>query len=78
MTVAVAVKAVNIYTAGQSRTFLNGKTNSRMTGKPLRVVPYGCYGNAVVVEVGGCGHYMGESTFWIEEGDTLGAGFLVK
>ena len=49
-----------------------------MTGKPLRVVPYGCYDDAVVVEVSGRSHYIGECSFWVEEDDELGAGFLVK
>lgn len=63
---------------GQTRTFLNSKTNSQMTGKPLKVVPYGRYGDAVVMEVGGRGHYTGECLFWVEQGDELGEGFLVK
>lgn len=66
------------YTLGQTRTFLNSKTNSQMTGKPLKVVSYGRYGDAVVIEVGGRGHYTGECSFWVEQGDKLGAGFLVK
>ena len=49
-----------------------------MTGKPLKVVHYGRYDDAVVVEVGGRGHYTGESSFWVEQGDKLGAGFLIK
>ena len=69
---------VRIISVGQSRMFINSKTNSRMTGKPLRVVTYGCYDDAVVVEVSGSGHYTGECSFWVEEGDRLGAGFLVK
>ena len=51
---------------GQNRTFCNARTHSTMTGKPLKVVPYGCYGDAVVVEVRGRGHYMGESSFWAD------------
>jgi hypothetical protein len=69
---------VYIISVGQSRTFINSKTNSRMTGKPLRVVTCGCYDDAVVAEVSGSGHYMGECSFWVEESDKLGAGFLVK
>ena len=49
-----------------------------MSGKPLRVVPYGCYDDAVVVEVGGRGHYVGECSFWKEDGDKIGVGFLVR
>ena len=57
---------------------MNGKTNSAMTAKPLKVVPYGRYDDAVVVEVSGRGHYIGESSFWLDEGDELGVGFLVE
>ena len=64
--------------AGESRVFANSKVNSKMTGKPLRMVSYGCYDDAVVVEVGGRGHYVGECSFWQEEDDKLGAGFLIK
>ena len=42
-----------------------------MTGKLSKVVPYGHYGDAVAVEVGGRGHYMGECSFWAEQGDKL-------
>lgn len=49
-----------------------------MTGMPLKVVSYGSYEDAVVVEVAGCGHYLGECSFWSEEDDKLGAGFLIK
>ena len=67
-----------MHSAGQSRKFVNSKLKSTMSGKPLRLVPYGCHDNAVVVEVGGRGHYVGECSFWKEEDDKMGAGFLVK
>ena len=57
---------------------MNGKVNSRFTGKPLRTVKYGCYDDAVVVEVGGSAYYTGESQFRWEEDDELAKGFLVK
>ena len=63
---------------GQKKVFVNGKVNSRFTGKLLRTVKYGCYDDAVVVEVWGRGYYMGESQFWWEEEDELAKGFLVK
>ena len=62
---------------GQTRTFLNAKTSSWMTGKPSKVVPYDHYSDAVAIEVGGRGHYTGECSFWAEQGDKLGAGFLI-
>ena len=62
---------------GEKRTFQNGKTGSSMTSVPLRVEPYGCYDNAVVVEVSGRGYYTGEASFWMEEEDPKARGFLI-
>lgn len=64
--------------AGEKRTFLNGKTKSEMTGMPIRVQPYGGYSDAVVVEVSGRGYYTGEASYWMEEGDPRGNGFLIR
>ena len=64
--------------AGEKRTFVNGKTRSEMTAMPVRVEPYGCYGNAVVVEVSGHGYYTGEASYWMEEDDPMARGFLIK
>ncbi len=63
---------------GLRKTFLNGKTGSEMTAMPVRVEPCGCYDDAIVVEVSGCGYYIGESSFWLEEDDALGKGFLIR
>ena len=57
---------------------MNAKTRSKMTGRPLKIEACGCYDDAVVIEIGGRGHFVGECSFWAEEGDELGAGFLVK
>jgi len=57
---------------------MNAKVGSKFTGKLLRTLKYGCYDDAVVVEVGGRGYYAGESRFWWEEQDELAKGFLVK
>ena len=62
---------------GEKRTFMNGKTGSTMTAKPVKVQPYGCYSNAVVVEVSGCGYYTGEASYWMEEEDPKAKGFLI-
>ncbi len=48
-----------------------------MTGMPVRVEKYGCYDNAVVVEVSGRGYYTGEASFKMEEGDPRATGFLI-
>lgn len=70
-------KGLVIVCAGEKRTFMNGKTGSIMTGMPIRVEPYGCYTNAVVVEVSGCGYYTGEASYWMEEGDPKARGFRI-
>ena len=57
---------------------MSGKVGSIMTGMPIRVVPFGGYSDAVVVEVSGHGHYNGEATFCMEEEDPLAKGFLIK
>ena len=63
--------------AGEKRAFVNGKTDSELTGTPMRVEPYGCYDKAVVVEVCGRGYYTGEGTYWTEEDDPKADGFLI-
>lgn len=64
---------------GQRRAFVNSKVGSEFTGTPVRVVKYGCYDDAVVVEVCGKGHYCGESSFSWEPDDQLAAaGFLLR
>lgn len=60
---------------GQEQTFRNPKVGSKFTGKALRVEPIGSYDDAVVVEVGGRGHYVGEATWRTETGDELTEGF---
>ena len=64
--------------AGCTRKFINSKVGSIMEGKVAEVVAYGNYEKAVVVEVSGCGHYTGEASFWVDKGDNLAPGFLVK
>ena len=63
---------------GQKKTFVNPKVGSKFTGKPLRVESVGCYSDAVVVEVGGRGCYVGEGKWRMEPGDDLAGGFLVQ
>lgn len=52
-------------------------TGARFTGEVLRPVSCGAK-EAVVVRVGGQACYMGEAKFWLEEGDEIGKGFLLK
>lgn len=52
-------------------------TGSRFTGEVLRAAACGVR-EAVVVRVGGQAHYMGEARYWLEEGDEIGKGFLLR
>lgn len=44
-------------------------------GTVLREEQYGGH-SAVVVQVSGRGHYLGEAKYWQEEEDKIGRGFL--
>ena len=62
--------------AGQVCEF-QSVTGARFTGEVLE--PTTCGPNpAVIVRVGGEAHYTGEARFWLEEGDEIGRGFLLK
>ena len=52
-------------------------TGSRFTGE---VVGTGACGQrpAVTVRVGGKAHYTGEARYWLEDGDEIGKGFLLR
>ncbi len=52
-------------------------TGSRFTGEVLHATTCGAR-EAVVVRVGGQAHYMGEARYWLEEGDEIGKGFLLR
>ena len=57
---------------------MNGKTGSTMTATPIRVQPFGCHSNAVVVEVCGRGYYTGKAEFTMEDKDPMKNGFLIQ
>eukprot|EP00057_Strongylocentrotus_purpuratus_P033529 XP_791727.1 PREDICTED: trans-L-3-hydroxyproline dehydratase [Strongylocentrotus purpuratus] len=60
----------------QTRTFRAGVTGSKFTGKAAERTKVGDF-EAVVVEVSGKGHFLGQSTFICEDDDLLEKGFLV-
>ena len=60
----------------QKRTFQNGNTGSTFTGKAVERTKVGDF-DAVVVEVSGKAHYVGQSTFFCEDDDEIGKGILV-
>ena len=63
---------------GQKRQFI-GKTGSVFQGEIVEVLPsYKDKKNAVIAKVTGSAKYVGRSQFYLEEGDELGRGFLMK
>ena len=63
---------------GQDKLFRQPKVGSEMQAKVVRTQVYDRYDDAVVVEVTGHAYYSGRAEFWLEEGDRLAEGFLVK
>ena len=61
---------------GDTRTF-ESIVGSRFTGSVARNVREGPH-DAIVARVGGRAFYSGTAEFWLEEGDELGRGFLVR
>lgn len=63
---------------GQKRQFI-GKTGSIFQGEIIKVLPsYKDKKNAVIVKVTGNAKYIARSQFYLEQGDELGRGFLMK
>ncbi|XP_077864863.1 trans-L-3-hydroxyproline dehydratase-like [Saccoglossus kowalevskii] len=64
-------------TLNKSRVFVNARTESNFSAKPVRQTKCGSY-DAVIIEVSGRPYYSGASVFTFEEDDPLKGGFLVK
>ncbi len=62
--------------AGERRAF-ESVVGSRFWGEVEGPAELGAL-EAVTVRVGGHAHFSGEARFWLEEGDDLGRGFLVR
>jgi len=56
---------------------IDSVTGARFTGEALRTDVCGAR-EAIVVRVGGQAYYTGEARYWLEEGDEIGKGFLLK
>lgn len=61
---------------GEERLF-ESIVGSRFTGSVARATTAGTY-PAIVARVGGHAYYCGKAEYWLEEGDELGRGFLVR
>lgn len=62
--------------AGQTRQF-QSITGAIFTGRAVRETTCGDF-KAVIVEVAGEAHSIGECRFWLEDGDAIGTGFLPR
>lgn len=62
---------------GQSRLF-ESIVGSRFTGEVARQVALADGRQGIVARVGGRAHYSGRAEYWVEDGDELGRGFLVR
>ena len=62
---------------GQQRLF-ESIVGSRFTGEVARTVALADGRSGIVVRVGGRSHYSGKAEYWLEDGDELGRGFLVR
>jgi trans-L-3-hydroxyproline dehydratase len=71
-----AMHAKGAVRIGEVRTF-ESIVGSRFTGAVARETRAGPH-RAVVARVGGRAHYCGRAEYWLEEGDELGRGFLVR
>ena len=61
---------------GQTRAF-ESITGAKFTGQAVRESTCGDF-KAVIVEVAGEAHYTGECRFYLEDGDDIGQGFLLR
>jgi trans-L-3-hydroxyproline dehydratase len=63
--------------AGEQRLF-ESIVGSRFAGSVARTVTLADGRPGIVARVGGRSHYSGRAEYWLEEGDELGRGFLVR
>ena len=59
------------------RCEIDSLTGARFTGEVVGVTSCGARA-AVTIRVGGQAHYSGEGRYWLEEGDEIGKGFLLR
>ena len=71
-----AMHAKGQIAVGQTRTF-ESIVGSRFTGAVARTTRAGDH-DAIIARVGGRAFYSGKAEYWVEDGDELGRGFLVR
>jgi len=62
---------------GEERSF-ESIVGSRFTGSVARRVTLADGRDGIVARIGGRAHYSGKAEYWLEDGDELGRGFLVR
>ncbi|BCH27998.1 proline racemase family protein [Mesorhizobium sp. L-8-3] len=62
---------------GEARLF-ESVVGSRFTGSVARTMTFPDGRAGIVARVGGQAYYSGTAEYWLEDGDTLGRGFLVR
>lgn len=62
---------------GEPRLF-KSIVGSRFTGEVARTIALADGRQGIVARVGGRAHYSGKAEYWVEDGDELGRGFLVR
>jgi proline racemase len=71
-----AMHAKGMITIGETRRF-ESIVGSVFTGAVERTTSAGTH-DAIIARVGGQAYYSGKAEYWIEDGDALGRGFLVR
>ena len=69
--------AKGLIAEGRPRVF-ESIVGSRFTGAVARTLALADGRPGIVARVGGQAHYSGRAEYWLEDGDTLGRGFLVR
>jgi trans-L-3-hydroxyproline dehydratase len=72
-----AMHAKGETSVGETRVFAS-IVGSRFTGSVARATSLADGRAGIIARVGGQAYYSGKAEYWLEEGDTLGGGFLVR
>lgn len=77
VTARMAARFAQGKVALHERCLFESVTGAQFTGEVMEAMQYG-EGQAVTVRVSGQAHYSGEARYWLDDGDTIGKGFLLR
>jgi len=77
VTARMAARFAQGKVALHERCLFESVTGAEFTGEVVAAMQYG-ERQAVTVRVSGQAHYSGEARYWLDEGDTIGKGFLLR